>query len=990
MVSLICVFSLIFGTFPVDAATETVSESGINSPLSGDMSPSGFPSYQEEEGGYIPLAIDHDICSTTEDRDYDSRIASVGADSDHEVMLYASGAGSSYYPASYTDSEAVLAGLKQKMPPTRNQGSYQTCWSFATIASLEGSLIRERGYAPATVDASELHLAYYAEHYSLDNGDGRSDRVTFNGANYLGYGGNAFVALGALSNRSGAIPESDMPYSGAAATLEGKLAAPQDASDYRVTGWQAFDLSSKGDWELIKAAIRNQGSVMATIYTSSGSNKYNSTHHSFYNSNTGINHAVSLVGWDDDFPAGYFGGSVPGNGAWIVRNSWSTATTFDKDSYFYMSYYNPANYNSSGRGHAAYAVNAVECSNDYDMVYQYDGAIVSLTGVVNTGNIQQGANVFTASRDETLKAVSFQTYYRTANTEYEVNIYKDVIPGSGDPTDGDLVSTAGGYATAPGFYRVALQDEVSLKKGTVFSVVVTLKKTDGNPYLSLETMTSDAGWLNQSTAINPGQSYIKLSGSGGWVDLANYDGAAYGNVKIKAFTDPGTYVEPKMNLNETCLEMSPGGQATLSVNSFDPEDAVHGDKVTFSSDNGSVATVSENGVITAVSPGEAIITVSCDDTKGGVIRANCLVKVSYFFMKLDRTYLELSPGGTETLSVNSFEPEGAPHGDTVYYSSDNESVALVSADGRITAAAPGTAVVTASCDDTHGGVIKAECTVKVAYSRPLKLSLSKTGTVTLNPGDSFDLTAQVVPADAARDVYFISSSPRVASVDSTENKCVITAGVTGKAKITAVSGKLTKTLTIKVTAGENTHLEWDDIGDEELYPGENYLLLTDQKDFVWQVKSVKGYPMPVSLNKSKNILTVKKAGRAVINQLNKNNKKEVLATKTVTVAQPLISFRLNNSLVKAAAPKQGKVRRVSITAVMNPGYKRFSSSGGILSWNVTGGEWITKDPVKSRDAKAVFVIDSSARSGESVYVIATVTDPVTGTEYRDICQILIR
>ena len=93
---------------------------------------------------------------------------------------------------------------------------------------------------------------------------------------------------------------------------------------------------------------------------------------------------------------------------------------------------------------------------------------------------------------------------------------------------------------------------------------------------------------------------------------------------------------------------------------------------------------------------------------GGQAQEQLSVKVTA--ITLNKTATTISAGQTETLSVSSVTPDDATD-QTVTWSSDNEAVATVDADGKVTAVALGTANITATANDGSG--VKATCVVTV-------------------------------------------------------------------------------------------------------------------------------------------------------------------------------------------------------------------------------------------------------------------------------------
>ena len=113
--------------------------------------------------------------------------------------------------------------------------------------------------------------------------------------------------------------------------------------------------NSYTDNNAFKRAIMNYGGVYTSIY-STGSYEQ-------YYTGTNSNHAVCIVGWDDD----KYISRAPGKGAWICKNSWGN---WGYNGFFYVSYYDRS-CAPVGVSDASY----VFIFNDtlkYDKNYQYD------------------------------------------------------------------------------------------------------------------------------------------------------------------------------------------------------------------------------------------------------------------------------------------------------------------------------------------------------------------------------------------------------------------------------------------------------------------------------------------------------------------------------------------------------------------------------------------------------------------------------------------
>ncbi|WP_171717312.1 Ig-like domain-containing protein [Paenibacillus phytohabitans] len=247
-----------------------------------------------------------------------------------------------------------------------------------------------------------------------------------------------------------------------------------------------------------------------------------------------------------------------------------------------------------------------------------------------------------------------------------------------------------------------------------------------------------------------------------------------------------------ITLNQVQLDLTPRttGQLTAEVL---PENATNKKVVWFTS-NGSVALVNAKGMVTAIGEGTAVITARTADGYN-LATANVTVgSIAVTGVTLNQDSLILKAGSSGQL-IATVQPDNASN-KAVTWSSSDENIATVNAEGWVTAVAEGTAVITVT---TVNGGFTATSTVTVSaaaeYIPVLEVSLDHSE-LTLQEGDISPLTASINPADATNQrVSWSSSNDRVAAVSSNG---VVTAVGAGTATITVTTQDGSRTAAAEV------------------------------------------------------------------------------------------------------------------------------------------------------------------------------------------------
>jgi C1A family cysteine protease len=410
--------------------------------------------------------------------------------------------------------------------PAGDQAGYNICWAYTSIGSLESTYLRSTG---TTLDLSELHIASAAF----------NDSQPFDGAIRDGGYDNHSVAV--LARWAGPVLQSAMPAGGMpsepASTYHDRLHL-ENAYFMAFQFAEEFDRSTD---DVRKSLIYERGGISVGLkvdVASENSPSYNrETSAGYFNGqDTRANHAVLLVGWDDDFPRTNFRAEkMPKNdGAWLAKNSWGRE--FGDNGFFWISY--------EDRGVGDGTVYLAGESDNYDVNYGYDhlGWCNSIGNEIESDTAWM-ANIFkSSSYRETLEAVSF---YTTSNgAKYEIYVYTD-LTDSLDPRSGrQAARIQAGTEDFAGYHTVKLGETVNLPANTTFSVVV--KMTTPGFRFPLPVETKVQGYSSKAV-IERGVSFCSFDGTS-WEDMSLDDDES--NVCLRAFTSstgpsvPGGSVTP--------------------------------------------------------------------------------------------------------------------------------------------------------------------------------------------------------------------------------------------------------------------------------------------------------------------------------------------------------------------------------------------------------------------------------------------------------------
>ena len=516
----------------------------------------------------------------------------------------------------------------------KNQNPWSTCWAFGACAAAEISILTELGLTKdeyrekygKDLNLSEKHLAWFTYQPVTDD-KGRTEGyqafdLSEKGRIKVAYdGGMAAYAESVFAQLSGPVSEDYSPDGKTKPLAYGDKDGKRDENgdwslddEYRYSYSYELEngnvLPNPAVWTgenkdvysydasataAVKRELMKGHGVELTYYADASvpkdighlvvkyTNIENGQCAQYVDEKRDPSHGVCIVGWDDTFPKENFmkGKNPPKDGAWLVKNSWGSATDAKEGDPDYSDLYGIEDENGKKTGYnwVSYYDQGISAMDSFDFITErigMDATVVTQHDYLprreevlfkkSSDKVTKMANVFEAPESMDLFAVAADTAYPDTIVNFEVYKLED---GFKDPTDGIKLDSKTASFEYKGYHRVNLNGKFHFDKGEKYSVVITEQASIDN---KVQYVMNAHSMIGKETAkefdlpmyataiVDPGESYYYTEdeslGKKGWTDWGSKEsyreekagkdmekldpefvGLVFDNFSIKAFGD---------------------------------------------------------------------------------------------------------------------------------------------------------------------------------------------------------------------------------------------------------------------------------------------------------------------------------------------------------------------------------------------------------------------------------------------------------------------